>query len=849
MVASAVRMRTPSAMLKGASSLRRPQVMHSFIQPQLPAFAALSRYYASKSFPPHTIISMPALSPTMLAGNIGAWQKKPGDALQPGDVLVEIETDKAQMDFEFQEEGILAKVLKDTGEKEVAVGSPIAVLVEEGADVSPFESFSIEDAGGDKGAAPAQESKEESKGSDAPAASTPEPQPAAQEPETSGEKLQPSLDRQPNITPAAQALALEKGVPIKTLKGTGKGGLITKEDVEKYKPTGATAAAGPAYEDIPLTSMRKTIANRLQQSTRENPHFFVSTTLSVTKLQKLRQALNASSEGKYKLSVNDFLVKACAAALHKVPAVNSSWHEENGQVVIRQHKTADISVAVATPAGLITPVVKNVQGLGLSSISNQIKDLGKRARDNKLKPDEYQGGTFTISNMGMNPAVERFTAVINPPQAGILAVGTTRKVAVPVETENGTEVEFDDQIVVTGSFDHKVVDGAVGAEWIKELKKIVENPLELLLRAPEVGKVYKDESEGTASLVDVDSPHVTAVDSGFLDQDIKTTTQAERLEREEVEKERKAQEERKAKAKAKAKAKSTGVCRNADNPVYIGNAVLLGLVGAGLGFGAYRKHIEGKLSWELVGLWSGALGAFGTVDYYVSNPLLFDVIWTPFRSHLPHPRQRYKIAASLASLSRTIDDYSALSKKELIPEKQQKAFERVNNFRSELADYRQSFDSLRKEREEAQSVTNRNELLGRRPHNTATPENPYAQSALPQSSAFAPSSSRGGLSFGASPADYTRETHALREQSFLSNTHTQLDEFLDRGRAVLADLGDQREMLKGTQRRLYSVANTLGVSGETIRKVERRAKQDKWIFGGGVVVFFLFCWAVLHFLR
>lgn len=284
----------------------------------------------------------------------------------------------------------------------------------------------------------------------------------------------------PTISPAAKALALEKGVPIKALKGTGRGGQITKEDVEKYKPS-ASAAAGPTYEDIPLTSMRKTIASRLQQSTRENPHFFVSTTLSVTKLLKLRQALNASADGKYKLSVNDFLVKACAAALQKVPAVNSSWHEENGQVVIRQHKNADISVAVATPAGLITPVVKNVQGLGLSSISNSIKDLGKRARDNKLKPEEYQGGTFTISNMGMNPAVERFTAVINPPQAGILAVGTTRKVAVPVETENGTEVEWDDQIIVTGSFDHKVVDGAVGAEWIKELKKVVENPLELLL--------------------------------------------------------------------------------------------------------------------------------------------------------------------------------------------------------------------------------------------------------------------------------------------------------------------------------------------------------------------------------
>ncbi|KAL4876638.1 2-oxoacid dehydrogenases acyltransferase-domain-containing protein [Aspergillus karnatakaensis] len=487
MVASAIRMRTPSAsfLSKGACSLRRPQASYKFtavIQQQLPGLSALSRYYASKSFPPHTIISMPALSPTMTAGNIGTWQKKAGDGLQPGDVLVEIETDKAQMDFEFQEEGVLAKVLKESGEKDVSVGTPIAVLVEEGTDVAAFESFSAEDAGEGAGAAPAEASKEAPK--EAPKASepsTPQPSAGAYEPDTSGEKLQPALDREAAISPAAKALALEKGVPVKALKGTGRGGQITKEDVEKYKPAASAAAAGPASEDIPLTSMRKTIGNRLQQSWNQNPHFFVSTTLSVTKLLKLRQALNATADGKYKLSVNDFLIKACAAALLKVPQVNSSWIEENGQVVIRQHNAADISVAVATPAGLITPIVKNAQGLGLSSISNQVKDLGKRARDNKLKPEEYQGGTFTISNMGMNPAVERFTAIINPPQAGILAVGTTRKVAVPVETEEGTSVEWDDQIVVTGSFDHRVVDGAVGAEWIKELKKVVENPLELLL--------------------------------------------------------------------------------------------------------------------------------------------------------------------------------------------------------------------------------------------------------------------------------------------------------------------------------------------------------------------------------
>ncbi len=366
-------------------------------------------------------------------------------------------------------------------------------MVEEGTDISSFESFTLDDAGGEK-APPKEAPKEEASQSSEPPESTAstapppkeEPAPQAEESDSTGARLRTSLDREPNASPSAKALALEKGVPLGAIKGTGPGGRISKVDIEKYKPSDAaasasTATAGPSYEDIPASSMRKTIANRLKQSMNENPHYFVSATLSVSKLLKLRQALNASADGKYKLSVNDFLVKACAIACKKVPAVNSSWREVGGQTVIRQYNTVDVSVAVATPVGLMTPIVKNVDSIGLSSISSQVKDLGKRARDGKLKPEEYQGGTFTISNMGMNTAVERFTAVINPPQAGILAVGTTRKVAIPVETEEGTSVEWDDQIVVTGSFDHKVVDGAVGGEWIRELKKVVENPLEMML--------------------------------------------------------------------------------------------------------------------------------------------------------------------------------------------------------------------------------------------------------------------------------------------------------------------------------------------------------------------------------
>jgi len=436
----------------------------------------LRRFYAAKSYPPHTVVTMPALSPTMTAGNIGTWQKKPGDAIAPGDVLVEIETDKAQMDFEFQEEGVLAKILKDSGEKDVTVGNPIAVMVEEGGDVAAFADFSVADAGGESKAAPPP--KEEAANSSERPSETPAPK-APEQPTSSG-KLETVLDRETSgriaASPLAKKMALEKGIPLKDIKGTGEGGRITKTDVEKYKPSAGAAPTAASSTDIPLTAMRKTIASRLTESKNTNPHYYVQSSLSVSKLLKLRQALNSTANGQYKLSVNDFLIKAVAAALLKVPAVNSSWREAEG--VIRQFSSADISVAVATPVGLMTPIVHSAHAKGLSAISSEVKTLSGKARDGKLKPEEYQGGTFTISNMGMNPAVERFTAIINPPQSGILAVGTVKKVA--VEGKDGG-IEWDEQIVVSGSFDHRVVDGAVGGEFMRELKKVVENPLDLLL--------------------------------------------------------------------------------------------------------------------------------------------------------------------------------------------------------------------------------------------------------------------------------------------------------------------------------------------------------------------------------
>ena len=369
-------------------------------------------------------------------------------------------------------------------------------MVEESENVSAFDSFTVNDAGGDKSAAESPPEQEASEASEAPSTSTgtaPKPEitssPQSQESDSSGERLETSLSRQPRLSPSAKRLALEKGVPISQIKGTGSGGRVTKEDIENFKPaaateSGSTISSGAefAYEDIPASSMRKTIASRLTQSMNQNPHYFVTSKVSVTKLLKLRQALNSSAEGAYKLSVNDFMIKALAIACRKVPEANSSWREEGKQIVIRQHNTVDVSVAVATPIGLMTPIVRNANALGLSSISSTVKELGKRARDGKLKPEEYQGGTVTISNMGMNSAVDHFTAVINPPQAMILAIGTTKRVAVPVETEEGTtEVAWDDQITLTGSFDHKVVDGAVGGELMKALKKVIENPLEMIL--------------------------------------------------------------------------------------------------------------------------------------------------------------------------------------------------------------------------------------------------------------------------------------------------------------------------------------------------------------------------------
>ncbi|KAF9139411.1 pyruvate dehydrogenase complex dihydrolipoamide acetyltransferase component (E2) [Linnemannia schmuckeri] len=432
----------------------------------------MARFYSSKSFPSHITINMPALSPTMTMGNIGTWQKKVGDAVAAGDVLVEIETDKAQMDFECQEEGYIAKILVESGSKEVSINQPIAIMVENKEDIEKFADFTAADAGAAGAAAPAATEEKEASKAEAPKAAA-----APKAAETVNAAPSRSDAERIFASPIAKKIANEKNINLGDLSGSGPNGRILKADVESYTPAAkaapapatkaapapaAAAPAGAAYTDIPVTNMRKIIAQRLTESKQTVPHYYVTVEMEMDKVMKLREVLNKSSEDKYKLSVNDFIVKASALALKAVPEANSSWM--NGS--IRQYHSSDICVATSTPTGLITPIVANAETKGLATISNQ------------LAPHEYQGGTFTISNMGMY-GIKHFTAIINPPQSCILAVGATEKRVVP-GAEDG-EYRTASIMAVTLSSDHRTVDGAVAAQFLKAFKGYMENPLKMLL--------------------------------------------------------------------------------------------------------------------------------------------------------------------------------------------------------------------------------------------------------------------------------------------------------------------------------------------------------------------------------
>lgn len=383
------------------------------------------------------------------------------------------------------------------GSKNVPVNSTIAIIGEEGDDLSGADALAEEAKKESASAASQSKEAKEDKPKEAPKEDKPE-QPKDQPKDQPKEqpKEAPKEDKPPSkpqervfATPAAKRVALERGVPLREIKGSGPQGRILLEDVEKYKsqgtaPGGGAAAAVDAYTDVPLSNMRRVIASRLTESKSTVPHYYVTFDIEMDRVNQLREVFNraakesakgdAEKEKAAKLSVNDFIVKAAAIALKQVPEANSAFHGE----FVRQHHRQDISMAVATPAGLITPILRDCGAIGLAEIGARSKALAKKARDGKLKPDEYQGGTFTISNMGMM-GTSQFTAIINPPQSCILAIGTTEARIVPDDSEKGFRVA---QVMkATISSDHRVVDGATAARWMQAFKAAMENPLSFML--------------------------------------------------------------------------------------------------------------------------------------------------------------------------------------------------------------------------------------------------------------------------------------------------------------------------------------------------------------------------------
>jgi pyruvate dehydrogenase E2 component (dihydrolipoamide acetyltransferase) len=425
-----------------------------------------------------TNILMPALSPTMTEGTLARWLKKEGDVIKAGDVIAEIETDKATMEVEAVDEGVLGKILVQDGTEGVAVNAPIAILVEAGEAVP----------------------------SAAPAAAAPAPVAAAaavpvEAAPVAAVAAQAATGDRVVASPLAKRMAEQAGISLAGLKGSGPNGRIVKADVEAAAKAGPAPAAiaapapvapapvaaapkpaAPApvitapHTIVPNSSMRKVIARRLSEAKATVPHFYVSMDIEIDALLKLRADLNARSPkdgpGAFKLSVNDLVIKAAAATLKRIPKVNASYTEDATIL----YDDVDISVAVSIAEGLITPIIRKADLKGLAAISSEMKDLAARAKSGKLKPEEFQGGGFSISNMGMF-GVSNFAAIINPPQAAILAVAAGQQRAV---VKNGA-LAIATVMTCTLSVDHRVVDGALGAEWLAEFKKIVEDPMSLML--------------------------------------------------------------------------------------------------------------------------------------------------------------------------------------------------------------------------------------------------------------------------------------------------------------------------------------------------------------------------------
>jgi pyruvate dehydrogenase E2 component (dihydrolipoamide acetyltransferase) len=448
-------------------------------------------------------ILMPALSPTMEKGNLAKWLKKEGDKVKSGDVIAEIETDKATMEVEAVDDGTIAKILIPEGTQDVAVNDVIAVLAGDGEDVKAASA-------GAASAPPKPAPAGQTPGAAKPSAPSPPQPPAAAAPPT-----KPQGPAAPAPTPAAtnghgrifssplaRRLAKETGIDVARILGTGPHGRVIARDVEQAKSgkglkapaaaPGAAPAIAPAmsdkqvlalfepgsYDIVPHDGMRRTIAQRLTAAAQTIPHFYLTIDCDIGKLLAAREEINAAApkdkEKKplYKLSVNDFVIKAMAIALQRIPDCNVSW-TEGGMV---KHKHSDVGVAVAMPGGLITPIIRKAETKSLATISGEMKDFAARARARKLKPDEYQGGTTAISNLGMY-GIKDFTAVINPPHATILAVGTSEERAV---VRNG-RIEAAHMMSVTLSCDHRAIDGALGAELIGAFKMLVENPVMMMV--------------------------------------------------------------------------------------------------------------------------------------------------------------------------------------------------------------------------------------------------------------------------------------------------------------------------------------------------------------------------------
>lgn len=438
------------------------------------------RLFSSKDLPSHTKVTLPALSPTMEMGTIVSWEKQEGDALNEGDLMAQIETDKATMEFETPEEGFLAKIILPAGSKDVPIGKLLCIIVENKEDVDSFKDFVAGEEASPAVEKPAEAAVPQPPPPQGPSAPTPPPPsvtPASSPPSP------PSVAPGGRVfaSPLAKKMAQEKGIDLASLQGSGPGGRVVAQDVSVTMPAAAAAAPTPVFvpgaefTDFPLTNVRKVIAKRLLESKQTIPHYYLSVDIRMDDLLDVRKQLNSDLDGAHKLSVNDFVLKACALACKRVPEANSSWMSD----FIRQHHNVDISVAVSAESGLITPIVFNADRKGLKDISSDITALAEKARENKLQPHEFQGGTITVSNLGMF-GVKNFSAIINPPQACILAVGKAEKqVIVDENSEKGYTTGS--VMSVTLSCDHRVVDGAVGAQWLAAFKGYLEKPLTMLL--------------------------------------------------------------------------------------------------------------------------------------------------------------------------------------------------------------------------------------------------------------------------------------------------------------------------------------------------------------------------------